>query len=121
MSDEWKNNIVTMIHVKQELMKQDVGKIWPHYFPEVAANEEDLKRAEVSLDCKIDRKYAEFLRTADGWKGFFQTVDLFGTKELSNQYIMQYVYSLFSAIEDCVIESSGFSREELLYSIQSAT
>ena len=73
----------------------------------------------------VSRRCSRFRRkqgdTADGWKGFFQTVDLFGTKELSNQYIMQYVYSLFSAIEDCAIESSGFSREELLYSIQSDT
>jgi hypothetical protein len=114
MSDEWKNRIVTMIYIKQELVKLDVNKIWPHYFPEVAADEEEIKRAEVNLNYEIDQQYAEFLRTANGWKGFLQTVDLFGTKELSNPNIMKYVFSLFDSIEDCVIESSGFTRDELI-------
>jgi len=114
MNDSWKDNIVTMIYVKQELMKQDVNGIWPHYFPEVAANDEDIRQAETSLGFEIDQCYSEFLKTANGWKGFFQTVDLFGTNELSNPTIMQYVFSLLNAVEECVVESTGFSREELL-------
>ena len=33
--NNWKDKIATMILVKQELMKQDVEKIWPNHFPEV--------------------------------------------------------------------------------------
>ena len=114
MSEDWKNRIVTMTYVKQELMKLDKKGIWPHYFPELAANEDDLSKTEEALGCKIDPHYAEFLKMANGWKGFFQTVDLFGTKELSNPSIMQYVFSLFDSIEDSVIESTGFFRDDLI-------
>lgn len=114
MSEAWQNKIVTMIYVKEELMKQDTNKILPHFFPEVAADEVDLINAEINLGYAIDSQYADFLRAANGWKGFYHTVDLFGTEELSNPHIMQYIFSLLDAVEDCVIESSGFQREDLL-------
>jgi len=114
MNKEWRDNIVVMVYVKQELMKLDVNRIWPHHLPELAASEEDLKKTEVYLGHKIDNKYREFLTMADGWKGFYHTVDLFGTKDLQGSPLMQYSLSLLNAIEDDVIETTGFSREDLL-------
>ena len=114
MNEEWRDRIVAMIYVKQELMKLDVDGIWPHHLPELAASEETLKKTEAYLGFKIDQDYREFLKMANGWKGFYHTVDLFGTQELSGSPIMQYAQSLLGFVEDDVIKSTGFSREELL-------
>lgn len=114
MNKEWQDHIVTMVYVKQELLKLDIEKIWPHHLPELAATEEMLSRTEEFLGFEIDRDYREFLRMANGWKGFLQTIDLFGTQELSGSPIMQYAQSLLGFVEDDVIASTGFTREELL-------
>jgi hypothetical protein len=114
MSKQWKERIVTMVYVKQELMKLDVEQIWPHHLPELAAKEETLKETEAYLGFRIDQDYREFLKMASGWKGFYHTVDLFGTQELSGNQLMQYAQSLLEAVEDEVIRSIGFSRKELL-------
>ena len=114
LNEEWRDRIVAMVYVKQELMKLDVEGIWPHHLPELAASEEMLKKIENSLGFRIDRDYREFLKMADGWKGFLQTIDLFGTDELSGSPIMQYGQSILGYIEDDTIKSTGFLRDELL-------
>ena len=114
MSQDWKDRIVVMVYVKQELMKLDVEGLWPHHFPELAASEEELRRVEASLGYSLDKDYRGFLEMANGWKGFCQTVDLFGTHELLNSSIMQYAKTLLDAVEDDVINATGFSRSELL-------
>ncbi|MEL4105378.1 SMI1/KNR4 family protein [Oscillospiraceae bacterium WX1] len=114
MNEEWRDRIVAMVYVKQELMKLDVDGIWPHHLPELAASEETLRKTEAHLGFRIDQDYREFLKMADGWKGYLQTVDLFGTEELSGSPTMQYAQSLLDFVEDGVIQSTGFSREELL-------
>lgn len=114
MIEDWKNEIVTMVYVKQELMKLDVKGIWPHHFPEIAAIEEQIIEVEEGLGHSLDKSYQNFLKSANGWKGFYQTVDLFGTSELLGSSAMDYAYTILAAIEDDIIESTGFSREELL-------
>ena len=114
MNEEWRERIVAMVYVKQELMKLDVSGIWPHHLPELAASEETLRKTEAHLGFRIAQDYREFLKMANGWKGFLQTVDLFGTEELSGSPTMQYAQSLLDFVEDDVIKSTGFSREELL-------
>jgi len=114
MIEEWKNNIVTMIYVKQQLMKLDINGMWPHHFPEVAATEEQIRSVEERQGYILDTSYRAFLKHANGWKGFYQTVDLFGTNELLNSSIMKYANGLLDAVEDDVIKATGFLREELL-------
>ena len=110
----WKDNIATLMIVKQELMKQDVKHLWPHHFPEVGASEEKIRILEKELGYTLDQKYRDFLKYANGWKGFYQTVDLFGTEQLSNSAIMNYAKTLLDAIDEKVIIESGFYRNQLL-------
>ena len=70
--NNWKDKIATMILVKQELMKQDVEKIWPNHFPEVGANEKSIRIIEQELGYKLDLMYREFLQYANGWAGFIK-------------------------------------------------
>lgn len=110
----WKDNIGAMVLVKQELMEQDVKHLWPHHFPEVGASEKQICNFEKELGYTLDQKYRDFLNYANGWKGFYQTVDLFGTEQLNNSAIMNYAKTLLSAIDDKVINESGFFRNQLL-------
>jgi hypothetical protein len=114
MNEVWRDRIVAMVYVKQELMKLDLNGIWPHHLPELAASEETLRKTEEYLGFRINQDYREFLKMANGWKGFLQATDLFGTQELSDSPMMQYAQSLLGFVEDDVIKSTGFSREELL-------
>ena len=112
--NNWKDKIATMILVKQELMKQDVEKIWPNHFPEVGANEKSIRIIEQEWGYKLDLMYREFLQYANGWAGFYQTVDLFGTEQLKESAIMDYAQVLLEAIDDVVLEESGVLGPELL-------
>ncbi|MBD8035090.1 SMI1/KNR4 family protein, partial [Solibacillus merdavium] len=110
----WRENIASMVLVKQELFKQDVKQIWPHHFPEIGANEDNILAVEKELRCKLDPMFRDFLKYANGWKGFYQTVDLFGTEQLKGSIIMDYAKILLNAIDDYVLKESGFSRDQLL-------
>ena len=110
----WKDNIATMVLVKQELMKRDVNHIWPHHFPNTGTSEEHIYVVERELEYKIDPMYRDFLKYANGWKGFYQTVDLFGTEQLKKSTIMDYAETLLNVIEEDVIKVSGFLRNQLL-------
>ncbi|PDZ08819.1 1,3-beta-glucan synthase regulator [Bacillus pseudomycoides] len=110
----WKDHLSTMVVVKQELLKQDVEQIWPHHFPKVGANEAEICLVEKKIGYKLDQKYRDFLKYANGWKGFYQTVDLFGTEQLKESNVMNYAKVLLHAIEDDVLKESGFFRHHLL-------
>ncbi|MFC0236621.1 SMI1/KNR4 family protein [Fictibacillus phosphorivorans] len=110
----WKDRIVDLILVKQELMRQDIERIWPYHFPEVGATEKSLQDLEEELGYKLDFTYRSFLQHANGWKGFYQTVDLFGTEELKDPTKNEYAERLLTVIDDQVLKESGVIRSELL-------
>ncbi|UTR14133.1 SMI1/KNR4 family protein [Salipaludibacillus sp. LMS25] len=107
---DWKENIATMVLVKQELMEIDKENLWPHHFPEVAASDKDIESLELQLGYDLDPIYRGFLKYANGWKGFYQTIRLFGTKELNQSIIMKYAQTLLGVIEDDVLNESQLSR-----------
>ncbi|PEP60481.1 SMI1/KNR4 family protein [Bacillus pseudomycoides] len=110
----WKGHISTMTAVKQELMKQDVEQIWPHHFPKVGANKAEICLVEKTIGYKLDQKYRDFLRYANGWKGLYQTVDLFGIEQLKETHMINCAGVLFHTIEDDVLRESGFLWHQLL-------
>ncbi|MCL1981959.1 MAG: SMI1/KNR4 family protein [Clostridiales bacterium] len=114
MNGAWPNLIVAMTQVKQELMELDAGDASLYFLPEAAAEEVDLIMAEINLGCLIDQHHADFMRAANGWKGFYQSIDLFGTDDLACPQIMQNAFSRLNAVPSHVIEPTGFLREDLL-------
>jgi hypothetical protein len=94
--------------------KLDKEGLWEYYLPEAAASEEVLIRTERQLGFSLDSQYREFLKYANGWKAFYQSVDLFGTDELVDSPDMDYAISILDAIEETVLESSGVERDQLL-------
>lgn len=87
-ASEYKQVIVEIIKVKSQIFDVDQGRLWPYHFPRVGATESDLSLAEASLGLRLDPQLRDFLRIADGWSGFFQVVDLFGTKELASTEVV---------------------------------
>lgn len=111
---DWKKEIAVMVYVKQALAEVDKAQLWPHHFPSVAASDEQIAEAEHHLGFAIDECYAEFLRHANGWRGFYQTVDLFGTRDLLDSDLMNYARSLLNSIDPEVLKQSRIARATLL-------
>ena len=109
----WKDEIVKLVYVKQVLAAVDTSGLWPHHLPNVGANQEKISQMENALGFKIDTGYSDFLQLADGWNGFYQTVDLFGTSDLAANEKTQYANFILNAIDDAAINESGFQRQEL--------
>ncbi|MED4461925.1 SMI1/KNR4 family protein [Metabacillus fastidiosus] len=103
-----------MMTVRQEMQKYDKKKLWDYYLPETAAAESEIMEAENCLGFFLDPYYKEFLKHANGWKGFSQTIDLFGTEELCQSGDMEYANMILNAIENSLIEESSFSQDQLL-------
>ncbi|MCI8973843.1 MAG: hypothetical protein HFH79_09680 [Lachnospiraceae bacterium] len=41
--EDWKLNIVTLVYVRDQLMKADKEQVWEYYWPEVAATKNELR------------------------------------------------------------------------------
>ena len=109
----WVQEIAKLIYVKQVLADVDSTKLWPHNLPSVAASADQIDAVEKTLGFSLDRKYADFLLHADGWCGFYQTVDLFGTSDLLGSQKMGAAMELVQAIDDDVLSAAGVQRGEL--------
>ena len=100
--------------VKQEMMELDKRKIWPYHLPEIAATESQILIAERHLHHPLDQRYKAFLKCANGWKAFYQTVDLFGTEDLISGPQKECGEFHLSYLNEEVIKKSGFCRGDLL-------
>lgn len=109
----WQEEILKLVMIKQVLGELDTHRVWPHHLPSVAASTKSIANAESRLGHALDTQYSDFLRHADGWMGFYQTVDLFGTADLMDSPKMRHAYSLFSVMGEA-LNASGFRSNELL-------
>lgn len=95
MSINWKLEISKLVCVKQVIADLDTQKLWPHHLPRVAASNQDILELEGLLGSKIPKEYLEFLKFANGWPGFYQYVDLFGTEDFLNEDLKAYTNEIF--------------------------
>ncbi|KXO08913.1 SMI1/KNR4 family protein [Marinobacter excellens] len=110
---DWKKEIVTLAYVKQALADLDVHDLWPHCLPEVAATTREIELAESQLGFALDEQYAGFLRHANGWNGFYQSVDLFGTKDLIGNEKMAVAQEMLNSVEEVVLSNCQIERNDL--------
>jgi len=111
---DWQKDIAVMAWVKSELARADVGKLWPYHLPRVAATQAQILTVESCLGYKLDEDYAQFLRHANGWPAFYQSVRLFGTEELLGNAAMENALRTVSYLEEDVLQTSGVDRAMLL-------
>ncbi|MEM5421233.1 SMI1/KNR4 family protein [Paraburkholderia ferrariae] len=110
----WIQEIAKLAYIKQVLAEADQRKLWPHHLPAVAATPAQIEAVEAALGTRLDRNYAELLLHADGWRGFYQTVDLFGTADLLGSEKMSAARELLGAVDDDVISATRNRRNDLL-------
>jgi len=114
MSVHWEKEISVLVYIKQILSDLDKSHLWQYHLPEVAASEIEIVTLEKHLGFNLDTRYADFLRRANGWRCFYQSVDLFGTKELLNSKIYQQAQLILDSIDENVIKTSGLHKDDLL-------
>jgi len=111
---DWKTQITKLAYVKQKLAENDTQKLWPWHLPCVAATKQEITACESYLGFKIDSQYADFLMHANGWLGFIQAADLFGTSDLAGGERMKKAVEILSYLEDSVLKQAGIVRGEVL-------
>jgi hypothetical protein len=109
----WKSEIVRLAYVKQELADVDRQKLWPWHLPTVAASEQEILECEHRLGFAFDPQFADFLRHANGWQGFIQSTDLFGTTDLGGGGRMPLAQEMLGYLEGDVLAQAGITKESV--------
>jgi hypothetical protein len=105
---DWRPAIVRMVEIKQAIYEADTDGLWEYHLPKVAATEDEIAAVEARLGIRLDPQYREFLRYANGWPSFYQSVDLFGTEDLAGGPMMDHVNEMLDVIEpEPVLEQAG--------------
>jgi hypothetical protein len=112
---DWKTEIVKGVLIQQRIEELDRGRLWERHLPEVAASEAAIAQVEGWLGFTIDAQYREFLRFANGWRAFYQRVDLFGTENLLGAPPMDAAARQLEAIDPVdLLAITGMAHGDLL-------
>lgn len=113
--NDWPSEIVRGVLIQQRIEELDHGHLWQRHLPEVAASEATLVETERQLGHSLDPLYRDFLGHADGWRWFFQSVDLFGTQQLLGATPMDCALVQIGAIEDAdFLAAVGMPKDDIL-------
>ncbi len=83
--DKWKERLVEMLMVRNELYKADKGQLWEYHYPEVAAKISEILLAQEKLQIKLSQDYIEFLLCANGGSAFINLRTCLGRKILTRK------------------------------------
>ena len=111
MAFDWKIEISKMVYIKQTIADLDHENLWTHSFSQVAATENEIIQVEKNIGTPLDSTFKDFLLHANGWKGFYQSVDLFGTLDLLDEEKMRVAISL---LDQTSMKSSNVNLECML-------
>jgi len=112
-SSTWPILITELVRVKERIERAHPG-FWPHHLPELRADPELLDRTESSLGRSLPPSYRRFLLHADGWKGFFQTVDLLSCEQLVRGRHRDHFERAYSWLAPEDWDLLGLRRDETL-------
>jgi SMI1 / KNR4 family (SUKH-1) len=111
---DWRRAIGVLILIHQHIKDLDQEGIWANELPRVAAPQETLAQIESQLGETLDECYRAFLTCADGWRAFYQWVDLFGSPELLGERMELARTRLCELARQGVLSKSGYSEGDLL-------
>ena len=109
----WPQEIATLVAVKQALVEVDSKGLWPHHLPAVGAARWGIEAAERQLGKSFDPAFRTFLSYANGWRGFYQTVDLFGTDDFAGSGSWLSAIDMIDALDNNLLRSLKLERETL--------
>lgn len=111
---DWGPDIVQLVQIKQAIDDADVEGLWEFRLPDPAADDDDLRDAEVAVGAHLDPQYREFLTYANGWPSFFHTIDLFGTDDLGGGARLDVAHQKLDALDPLVLARAGLKRDAVL-------
>jgi SMI1 / KNR4 family (SUKH-1) len=79
---DWKTEISRVVYWKQVAADHDKSNALPWHLPRIGASDDEISNAEQVTGFVFPEQYKNFLRYANGWKGFFLSTDLYGTEEI---------------------------------------
>ena len=110
---DWKKEITIAHMVRQKIAEVDVAQIWLYPYPEVAATEKQVLELERKLEMSLSLDHKEFLLHANGWRSFYQAVDLFGIEELQSGSLHNRAQELLNSLGN-LKDICGFDVNEVL-------
>lgn len=111
--DDWKTQIAAAVILLARMVQVDTKQLLQYHLPNLAATEQQLAAAEEHLGFPLDPQYRKFLSHADGWRGFYQDVDLFGTEELRGGSRMQEALDVLDEVDFDSLPTE-FAKSDLL-------
>ena len=111
---KWREAIAELIRLHQHIRDMDAENIWANELPRIPATAEDIHQAEQRLGIELDERFRDFLSVANGWRAFYQWVDLFGTDDLIGEPMRRAEMRLDELARAGVLSQSGVSREDVL-------
>jgi hypothetical protein len=96
---DWHSEIAKGVLVHQRLRELDTRGIWKYPLPAAPATGAEIAAAEQKLGYRLDERYRQFLQHANGWRSFFQDVDIFGTEDLTGGEVMDAAMAQLAAID----------------------
>jgi len=109
----WQQRVVELVLVKQRLHEVDVNGLWAYNLPCLASSQTELDQVERHIGEPLDRSYREFLMTAGGWNAFWQSVDLFGPKDLLGGTRLQHAIDALVPLDTLLVDLSLAPRDLL--------
>ena len=109
---DWKPLIAKMMLIKNKIREEKGGDFYPYHLPNAAATDSEIDHISQTVGREIPPDYLDFLRTANGWKGFLLDTDLLGTEELNDPRYLQAANDCFFSLDETQIE--GFQKKDLL-------
>ena len=110
---DYLNWIQKMVTVRDEMRSLDSEKLYRYYPPNKGCSAEDIFQVENRLKITMDSQYAKFLKCADGWREFFASISLMGTRELISGPDMEMAKELLKIVHP-LNPQLGFAEDELL-------
>ena len=113
--EDWKQEIVVGVIIHQRLAEVDEKGLWSYVLPEVAASEAMIDRVEARLGFDLDAQYRSFLCHANGWRSFYQDVDILGTDTVLDGSVAEAARRMLDAVEDAdFLHDVGLGKEDVL-------
>ena len=108
----WKNEIAKLAYIKQALADVDERRLYPHCLPKVRATSQQIVQCEGVLGFRFEPDHAELLLCANGWDGFLQTTNLFGTDDFLGSEQYQAAQGVLDMLDEGVFVRAGVPRRD---------
>lgn len=114
MVTDWGTEIAIAWRVLECTRRLDTAGLWEYHLPRVAATQKELGVVEAALGFPLDPMYRAFLAHADGWPDFYQSADLFGSRELLGDRLMGQAIELISVVDSAVWRELDATSSDVL-------